>query len=224
MTLMQRRRALMGAKEENAPSYITNGLLLHLDAIDNAGTGVHDSAYFNWVNLANKNQIFQQSPSGSKIAFHDKFFDFNGANYFSFSSEYRKWSSMEIVYVADSSSTEAIFQSYSVSDSSTGPIGCISQKSNSILFGGGGALSVAKKTGIHTYACDGTNVYVDGVKMSASNVTITFSGNPSSWIVGTWRSLSYKCTGKIYALRGYSRKLTADEFANNAMVDALRFA
>ena len=207
-----RRRALLGA----GPAYAA-GLALHLDGIDNAGTGAHDSSYKNWVDAAG-GRTFTQKPSGSEIAFAANHFPFNGANCFYTSLGGKTdWGTIEIVFENDgNSATQMIFKS-----SSTTYFATVSEKSGAIAFATGGSKSVTRRAGVHTYACNGTDVFVDGVKKTAANVSISWS--KGGWGIGAYESNSYFCTGKLYAVRGYDRVLTDAEIANNAAVDAARF-
>lgn len=220
--LMKRRRALMGMQKKGKTDYVTDGLALHLDAIDNEGTGVHNPTYYDWVDKAG-GRVFTQNPSANPIAFADNYFPADGSNYFTYAAAYTNWKTMEIVVQKSGSATMAIFATNS---SGSNLFGAISYKSNAILFSDGGSRSVPYKSGVHTYTCDGTNVYVDGVKASSADVTVSWTGVPSQgeWDICTWAKHSYKFSGKLYAVRCYNRKLSEEEIANNAAVDAARFA
>lgn len=211
-----RRRTMITAEsgiDPNTP--YTTGLGLHLDAIDNTGGSGHDSTYYNWRDIVSGIE-FVQSPSPYK-EFNSNNFKFDNSHYFKANNQTKKsWGTLEIV-INGYSGTQVVFQTAGSGQA----LGIASTKNNAVLFGAGGTKSVAYQDGIHTYTCDGTNVYVDGIKKSSAGVTASWSQD--GWVIGTWNPLSYKYTGYVYAVRGYDRVLTEEEIAFNASIDKARF-
>ncbi len=197
------------------PVYIT-GSGVNLNAIYNKGTE-HDADYKNWMDFEDNTRIFTQLPSGGELSFQSDHFPFNGSNYFVRTASAKTWGTMEVV-VPKSTATAMIFQT----SASTG-FGCIATKSNAIVFGAGGTLSVAMQDGVHTYACDGTKVYVDGVEATSANVTISWTAQ-DNWRIGCYANqTTYKYSNKLYAVRCYDAVLTAADILNNATVDKRNF-
>lgn len=215
-----RRRMIMLQQTGISPNTpYTSGLALHLDAIDNTGGNGHDATYMDWKDKTSNAYEFIQYPTDSKKAFNNNYFDFDNSHYFMLTGSTRSWKTVEIVLSDVSGGTTCVFQTAATGQN---PIGTVSTKSNAVLFHAGGAKSVAKQDGIHTYACDGTNVYVDGVVQSPANVTISLSGL-TNWRVGGYASGSYKAVCNVHAIRCYDKVLTADEIAFNASIDRVRF-
>lgn len=217
--LMRRRRALMAAKKKTPAEYVTDGLGLHLDAIDNDGTA-HDASFYNWVDKI-KGTVFTQYPTVTEKPFNTNYFNFDGTQYFVLHNNDKAWSTIEIVADFYGTKTELVFKT---APTNTSPIGVVSKKSGAICFKGGGSLSAAMQQGRHTYCCDGTSVYIDGVKAQSAGVSSTWSA-AGVWTIGYYMpGASYEMTGNLYAIRCYEKVLSEAEIANNAAVDAARFS
>lgn len=193
------------------PTYITDGLIFHLDGIDR---GTSDSN--KWVDLVgNKEFTLYNCTIG------DNYVQFNGTNSYGIYNE--AWANpdvtIEIVAIAQSSSLgfayaerEAMF-------------GALTSTYFYFRYSEGGYKGGVAASGICNSANSSAAV-INGVDRSSSLVASNYGGNSTSGYVCIGKRDAFTPNyfkGKIFAIREYNRKLSASEMIENQRVDNVRF-
>ena len=226
----------------------TEDMLMHLDAIDNAGVGVHETSPDTWVNLAGGGIALTKTGSA---AFGKDAWNPDGASYFSGASDAVKAAltgsgaafTLELVISHASSQNQYENWVFLGSSSSRGlTVDLRSNNSQNPLVQGvqyrtaswNSAASVAKGTKTswdkRTYiavVCSGTRAtaYCDGnVRLH----TLTGSATPESNLLCVGASTAAGANpltsgAKVCSVRMTNRVLTEDERMRNFFVDGLRF-
>lgn len=235
MSLLRRR--MMAKKEENRPGYVTYGLTLLLDGIQNTRSG-HSSTTTSWEDLSGYNRDFEMvgelSNDGSGYLFNN-----NRNNYFVRANDNLLSSrTFEIVFeFYDSSDTQCVISSNSYGDRNIQIYGnarfsfTASVATPRVTDATPFRLTKKTLTIVKTSADDyGRNceTYYDAIKQvnGSSEYSVTrytydillgATNNPASQDV--YRPLN----GKIYCVRAYDRELTQREIEQNQLIDRTRF-
>lgn len=198
--------------------YVQDGLIAHWDAIDNAGTGTHDSGATTWKNLvaggmdltldtavwADGNAL--RNTTG-RAAHGSAVLDYSASE---FVIEHEDTSTTESNYVfANGGSKYCILTSGYVQFTNT-------WKMTAFTYKTGGFHSLSWST-------DDRN-YLDGVEQRNISHPYGFGANALKYIyMGDNGGGERIFKGKYHAIRLYSRALTPDEANRNAVVDRIRF-
>lgn len=226
------RRALMTGEADLFPQYVQDGLAFCLDGIKNTPNG-HDPNSPYWVDLAKPTEGYLYNAS-AVIA--GKYCIPNGAFYRQVISD---GSSANIFSVGDSQTVEFVIDVVDNNNERQWLVGraANAQGNSTIYFYNGeprivfgtrtsNARQVSVQSGIHTYASPSftaDTVYVDGVGVVPVLSAYSASASSRSTIFYYRSGNASPNVSKIYAIRIYSRSLTADELAQNARIDRLRF-
>ena len=213
-----------------APLYVTDGLIMWLDGEKNSANGAHNSSISTWVDQSG-NEWDWTAGSGVVVGTNYMDFDMDASSQFTRDKSAglpQNVAFVEIVIAADKTSItnyEALLTGFGNSYQ-----GNVTRHYNDLIFhmhsGSGGSTTypMTVDTNIHYYNSLG---YIDGVL--SQNV----STGGDDWqytyprVAGYGGSAGnqrqYPFDGKIYAIRLYSRVLTASEIAANYATDVTRF-
>ncbi len=210
-------------------SYVQNGLIAHWDGIENNGTaGGHVADAAQWKDL-----VADRAFALNSVTVNADRMTFAGAttSYGTLSADdttatfgLAKGGTLEIVYASSSTANQVLLQSSSASGiafgcwSGTTLIIC-NASSKTVAFSSGTATN---SVSVLYAAAKSSSAYVNGAAatMGANN---SFSGASTTTVLGKRTSNSAAFSGSIYAIRLYSRQLTAEEAALNAAIDHYRF-
>lgn len=223
--LLLQRRIMM--KDVNLPAnYITDGLELWLDGINKGGTERH------WIDRIS-GADFIGNPSVAPTALIDCW-EFNGSQNFydnTYLSPLFTSGTIEIVFSVSSLATAQAL--YTPKQSSSSRLAFYINESSRIFISSGNTTSrrtystnITANT-IVSVSASTDRGYVNGSALtSAANSYI--AGTTSYNYIGKRRSQGSSSgnnffTGKIYSIRLYSKKLSAEEVAHNYEVDRKRF-
>ena len=200
---------------KTSPSYVKDGLILHLDGIDYGGDPTK------WIDLVNNEEFIVR---GNVV---------RGENCFVFSQQSNKDgifsaksflpTTIEVVFNPKVSTLVYLFGSSSYHKNVTTTI-------NSLQFGGGAGNTTrcdCSINQIHSASSDYANsIWLDGSLitnyLSAYAAYASLSGDYKTGI-GASSYTNRLFVGDIYAVRIYDRRLTAEEIAQNFAVDKKRF-
>ena len=225
--------------------YVTDGLVLHYDAIDNAGTGVHSGSPTVWKDLSGNGHDLTLPTSGLTVGADEMTFDravgeVSNVECLAEDSDTTDFT-LEVVFAASGSFDGALNSARSVaanprislylrSVGSTGLVGGYYYNGGKRYFAGAPTRCCEWNNTqfirrFHTYSlrtkAGGGSVAVDGsdyAKLQDSFYNDAATAT-SQFTVG--------CSKEIYRIKSvrlYNRQLTAAEAAMNAAVDEARFA
>lgn len=197
-----------GSPPPPQPTYITDGLVLHLDAIDRGTTDTDK-----WIDLVD-NKIFTLY----NCVIGDNYVQFNG------SSSYGSWSSswyysdatIEVVAIV-------VGTGFAYCERNGGMMARITPGAQFVF-----RYDTASGRIIKSGVCNSANssaAVVDGVDRTSSITSADYLGNNQNVVtIGKRESKTAGFfNGKIYSIREYSRKLTKAEMLQNQKVDNIRF-
>ena len=238
--LIAARNAIAGGKKISAKSYIQDGLIAMWDGIENAGWGVHDPNATVWRDLTGNGRDWTLISAGS---FRDDCFYCNG------NAAAAQQPILPLAYtiecLSQTISGRWIFVGNSKGNAGANP-GCVQGFCNSadLTFVQTGftyptattisyprvnvrekhLLSVAYQY-YNEYSLIPKDNYVDGSLVDSFTDFRNYWVNPGMSLLGynNGGSASWLWTGSIYALRLYSRALTAEEIRHNYEIDRKRF-
>ena len=216
-----------------AADYVQDGLVLMLDAIENAGWGQHDPNAIVWKDLVGNKDFTLAS---------DAFF--NNTSLFSPTSPYASYSGTIFSSDWDGVQIETAFQ-FAFNDTSTFPnifgsqsdrygfffhrqysiwtikwygdqYSRVSSSSNSKWFSCGG-LSF----GFSNASIEGT-LTIDGI-YSWTGGNYVLANATETWVIGGNSNQIRYLNGKVHCIRVYSRQLSPQEIQYNYLVDKERF-
>ena len=211
--------------------YVQDGLVAHWDGVENAGAGApHDASASTWKDLVGGKEF---SLTGVTVNADRMTFAGTQSSYGTLSEadttatfELAKTGTVEIVYAASSTAQQVLLQSSTASGIAFGTY------NNAYLFVCNvNAPIVTFKSGTATNSVSVR--YASGKPQSAAAngapATVSsenyWGGADNKTIIGTRTSKANSpFTGSIYAIRLYSRQLTAEEVAANHALDRLRLA
>ena len=223
--------------------YVTDGLVAYWDGIDNTGGSGHDGTVSKWTDLVNGYELTFRETTHTTWGTDAVVLDGNNGeglycdNFWTTSEN----ATIEVVLVSTSTSTQVVASF----DRDTTPISgsyydarrCIMYNDGTVGFVGKSGNTyddgvtaitdirkmVAKYTGFTV-----NNAYVNGSEVSLSTKTHSFQFVGDAQIrVGVEKltnSSNYPVTGKIHAIRVYSKHLSAEELAKNLSYDNTRFS
>ena len=229
MRAVERRRG-MGAheKEPFVIPYITDGLILYLDGIEQGDTANV------WTDLINGLQYVKNSSTG--ITFNDNNVAFGSSNnqcLYNSRAEFVNASAgtIEACYRdVPTSGTKTLFYSVGIGSSGYGGQGISFQfvGGNRVAFSAGNAVTRPKNgawtagaTG--TYSISAARIYQNGVSKSFTTSTDYPSRINAVSVIGGNGSYQQTLGGKIHCIRIYNRQLTEEEVLFNQRIDNMRF-
>ena len=224
-----------GVLAYDADCYVPNGLLLHLDAIRNAGlTAEHSMDATTWANLGSAGGAATHvvKVSGNVSAWGDKAYVFTGGSYFKTPSiTLGHQATVQIGYDVIPTVQDKTWPTYfGVLDDS---FQLFTNPNSAELIFKQNQVGADPRPAIHVW--DGTfaTAYVDGsgAALGDSHVAppITFHstansiGSKSYYFGGSEHWQNRELTGKGYSLRIYDRILTTEEVVRNRELDNQRF-
>ena len=230
-----------------AADYEQSGLVAHWDAIDNAGTGVHDPGATKWKNLVDENDMTIAPNRGSEwrrgCAFHMDTVAEGLASAYSAGAVYgvktieiactqEKRRGRFLLYGGDRSRF-VMFAYATNSVALAAPEAMIQFDGSNNVTNSPTKYAVVRSgepmTLVATY--DGANavsgIYCDGAEKVDGTVASTWNASQTIVMLGS-RSTSEPqanvgWAGEVYAIRLYNRALTAEEIARNHEIDEARF-
>ena len=224
-----------GVLAYDADCYVPNGLLVHLDAIRNAGlTEEHSMDATTWANLGSLGgeATHGVKVSGNVSGWGEKAYVFTGGSYFKTPSvTLGHQATVQIAYDMIPTVQNKTWPTY-FGEIDDGFQLYTSPNSAELIFK---QSQVAADPRPAIQVWDGTfaTAYVDGsgaaVGDSSIAPPITFHGSANSigskayYFGGSQHSQARELTGKGYSLRVYDRILTTEEIARNRELDNLRF-
>ena len=219
--------------------YVTDGLVIYWDAIDNVGTGTHDPNAATWKNLGTGGSTYDLTihhgvwSDGNSLSNGICKLAAYGSTYYTYTTGEFAIENYKNAYSGDSCRFVFADKDRGVIIESDRTM-FEREKPTMADFGFG----ASKPDGIHTLAYDHGNSlpYLDGNAATISvALTWSFAGtapyynvfflgaNPSKTPDFDGADYGRGFHGKYYAIRLYSRSLTAAEIARNQGVDAARF-
>ena len=224
--LINLRNAMMaGKRKPTAKDYVQNGLVAMWDGIENAGWGVHDASATTWKNLAG-NDYNLDVVNGA--TFGDDHIICNQTNkpVATSSQHIPSVNNVFVEFVFDKTTTAT----YAFALYTSLNYGIIAFKQNGVVFASNGGTSRSIDLGGNTFtgsiSFDYNTVkkYKNGQEVESGSYNESWGGIQDNIAVGgRLNSSSSVFRGKIYAIRIYSRALTAEEVARNYAIDKARF-
>lgn len=225
---------LLYKKKEISTEYITDGLILRLDAIDNTSQG-HDSSTTTWFDISGNNYNF--TINTQNLDWESDGYNINGETYMTCqTSNFNSPQNMTI---------EVVFTSQ---DTSTGDIGSIinnrdrnnynwmvNQYGEKMMFhtriqnNSSEILeSETRYSAVMRFDRSSGTIILNGFvnnQLEVVNDNANFSGNSNYLVIGanSEQGLYEIFYGKIHAIRIYNRPLTNDELTYNYNIDKARF-
>jgi len=240
-------------REGNSKDYVTDGLILHLDAIKNASGGTHSNSTTTWYDLsASANNVSLVNPSWS-----DTYLTFGGSTRGQTASNVNlnglSKFTIEVLFRTITNSTLGIILEHTSNYNTN--IGAFlldtvdGSPATKTLFGG---LRKNAQSGKHPYLTggydksisddlyvmqydDSTDVATTELEMYTNTIkeTLTFNPNNDATVATTLRTAilyigarsggSFPFTGSIRAIRIYNRKLSVAELYQNKITDFRRY-
>jgi len=199
-----------------AQDYVQDGLIAHWDGIENAGYGQHDAQATIWKNLVagGLDLTLQNGAQWVSCALqgNGKLVASNAATL--------DYQTIEIVFVNEKTGANAWLFSNGVSKYAV-------LASNRVQWNNNRGIRTFNfnTTGIHSLTwVNDKSAYIDGAATTYGDYSDTWGAGNSGVHLGARNSDSkYGFYGKYFAIRLYSRELTADEIASNQALDARRF-
>ena len=214
------------AKFVNAADYyVTDGLIACFDAIDNAGTGVHDSDFGYWVDLTTQGYDIQIAPYiGSQLwGWTDTSLMAKSVSSVPLFKNCFDYKTIEIA-AKYNGKYEALFWAGNGGGGKTVITGCTG---DSVQFNISGMLYPIGDTtylyGACVYSSSGNQVYIKSEPVEGSGSDSWGSTKAVSTGLGMGYGNGFRFTGEYYAIRLYDRELTAEEIAHNYRVDSIRY-
>ena len=228
--------------------YVTKGLTMQFDAIDNVGTGTHDATATVWKDLVSANAGAYDMTVTANGSWNDNALVANGSGAGASGAVPTGLTiqAMEGCYTLDSVNSGSNFAVYSSGIHTMIPntSGKLQDKLiwhvvllsgyRGVIFGGNydSFATGDDYLGTHTMCWIREDLagFQDGAELSSSDfsagygydsTTIKRGAKQTVGAMGSGNEL--KCPVKMHAIRFYDRKLTADEVAFNANVDQVRF-
>lgn len=222
-----------------APSYVSDGLIHHFDAINNTGNG-HDANAATWVDLVGtdyltpntlsavsweSNALVLSGNSGQQLLGND-------------SSTNASGKTIEVVFSTESSQTGVIVAPFYDGTNNTtknnaygkivlysdGTFGVMGKSGNTYPIGVNSISALHHICGSYSNASTVSAAYANGSSCSAGSTTHSLQRSASTMVVGASPDeMNYRFTGKIHSIRIYNRVLTAEEVASNYQIDLTRF-
>lgn len=223
--LINMRNAIFGGAKLSAKSYVQDGLVAMWDGIENAGWGVHDASASTWKDLVGSNDMTLNQENS---AVEDNALS-------SGSSKSQIWASFSPI------ASYATLEIVLMAASNAGPcvINPVKQNGWQIVI-----INGLIGTGINPSADNSKGVSISqevpmSLTIEKSSVSVTTAifknglEDVNAASLGSWYTvnggqvgndgINRSFLGKIYAIRLYSRALTAAEVAANYTVDKARF-
>ena len=235
--LWQPVSGMRSAADYTTSDYVSEGLSVYWDAIDNAGTGIHDPNAATWKNLGTGGSAYDLAihhgvwSDGNSLSNGICKLSAYGTNSYEYATGEFAIENYKEAWSEDDSAARFVF-----ADKDRGVI----LAPSFVEFESGRSTSgfKMKDSGSHTLAYDHENYrpYLDGFPVAATTSgTYTFQGtgsyyqkfflgaNPNKAAPFEGADYGRGFHGKYYAIRLYSRSLGVDELEWNSKVDAARF-
>lgn len=214
------------AKFVNAADYyVTDGLIACFDAIDNAGTGVHDNDFGYWADLTTQGYDIKIAPYiGSQLqGWKDTWLAARKVHSVPLFKNCFDYKTIEIA-AKYNGRYEALFWAGNGGGGKTvitGNSGTVQFSLSGMLYPIGNATDLY---GACVYSSSGAQVYMKGEPVAGSGSDSWGDSKADSTGLGMgYGRDAYKFTGEYYTIRLYDRELTAEEIAHNYRVDSIRY-
>ena len=230
----------------NVP-YVSDGLFAYWDAIDNQGTGTHDSSATSWIDLINEYEWVPNKSDGTQtwawsngnsLVFNPNKTGNNSvpANCFLCTRPGTGLRTLEVVFTpADLGCCVGEFTTdlTGITDTTVQIIGIAAADDTFIIQGTQNGYNATDITAIKsisgTYSSSYAPVkaYMNGTQVTTQGSSHSYKyHNNASMVLGSQNSTSgyyYAFKGTVHAIRFYSKELSAEEIAQNYAVDVQRF-
>lgn len=213
MTLLERRRAMMGQKTDPS-EYISDGLVLWMDGINK---GNIENA---WVDQIN-GHVFEgiNSPTfGDSYALLDS----TQQQYFrnnTFTPPQSDVGTIEVVYEVNSvNDTSPIFMS-----NVSGAIAFLVTDKHALISIMRNLYWTDFTEVKGSYSCISTRRLLNGVEMPSTGGDYLYVNNVAYNTIGTRLGRTYFVNGKVFCIRIYDRQLSLTEQLRNYKADKIRF-
>lgn len=232
MDLMARRFAMMsqksGGSEEGIPTgYVTNGLLLWLDAICNTRNG-HDANALYWEDLSVNHRDYAIGESG--LIFGQSVVSFTTVNHKGITTE-NAFTSEELKQIRDNLATIEIGVNFAGSGyqiilplgNQHGTISFYNNNNGEKNLNFNPPIkseSVSLLAGLHGY---NSELWVDGVKQESTDYNTTWTNVRLDLMFSYIVTGQYSFIGDIAYIRVYNRRLTDAELMQNWLRDKARY-
>lgn len=228
---MARRFAMMsqksGGSEEGIPTgYVTNGLLLWLDAICNTRNG-HDANALYWEDLSANHRDYAIGESG--LIFGQSVVSFTTVNHKAITTE-KAFTSAELQQIRDNLATIEIgvnltgsgYQIVLPLGNQHGTVSFYKNSDRRVLNFNPPikSESVSLLDGLHGY---NSELWVDGVKQESENYNTTWTHAVLNAIFSYNEAGQYSFVGDTAYIRVYNRRLTDAELMQNWLRDKARY-
>jgi hypothetical protein len=225
--------------------YVTDGLVLHYDAIDNAGAGVHSDSPTVWKDLSGNGHDLTLPTSGLTVGADEMAFDHavgevSNVECLAEDSDTTDFT-LEVVFAASEDFDGALNSARSVAANPRISLYLRAVGSSGLvggIYGNGGNRYFA---GAPTRCCEWNNTqfirrfHTYSLRTKASGGSVAVDGSDYATLQSSFYSDAASSTGsftvgcgtefyRIKSVRLYNRHLTAAEAARNAAVDEARFA
>lgn len=213
MTLLERRRAMMGPKTDPS-EYISDGLVLWMDGINK---GNIENA---WVDQIS-GHVFEgiNNPTfGDNCVLFDK----TKQQYFrnnSFIPPQSIVGTIEVVYeITNVNATSPFFMS-----DKTGSIAFLATNNNAAISINRSLYFTAFRIAKGSYSCISTRRLLNGVEMPSTGGDYLYPNNAAYNTIGVRLGRTDFIDGKIFCIRIYDRQLSLTEQLRNYKADKIRF-
>lgn len=222
--------------------YVTDGLIAYWDGIDNTGNG-HDASATKWTDIVGGYELTMRETTHTTWDTNAVSFDGNTSQGLYCDSFWSRPTNatIEVVLAPSATGTQGV-ATFDRSDSaisgsnydarrfllySDNTVGFVGKSGNTYTNPLTALTNIRKLVAEYTdFTVDKGLINGQEVSLSGNTHSYTFSGSPQIRIgaqsFGSTGQAPY--TGKIYAMRVYNRKLTAEELAKNLAYDNDRFS
>lgn len=217
--------------------YVQDGLLGHWDAIDNQGYAAHSDSATTWVDVVSGRSfaLYGATVNANSIAFAG---NSNSCGLLSADDSAATFAkaangTVELVFSTESTANWVALQSASSGCAAFGRYSgnFIQSNSSSAMLPGSAVtlgtdqpntVAIRYTSGMVAVNTSG-ETYVNGESKTTLGSREYWSGAGAQTLIGKRGNGAMPFSGKIYAIRVYSRRLTAEEIAHNAELDRQRF-
>ena len=207
-----------------ADYYITDGLIAMFDALDNAGTGVHDSNFGYWADLTSNGYDIKIAPYiGSQlIGWTDNSLSAKSLHSIPLYKNCFDYKTIEIAARHDNK-----YQALFWAGNNGGGKAVIANKGKVQFNTGSSLYPINDETFLYgscVYSSPANNIYIKGELTVANGSDGWQSAKADATGLGMgYVNPTYNFTGEYYVIRLYDRELTAEEVAHNYLIDSIRY-
>lgn len=215
--LTRRRELILSSSGGGGVEYVTDGLIMWLDGINNTSEG-HNPGSNIWEDLSGNGHHYTYASANTINNDHlqtngvgNTFIGFSADE----SSSIKSGKTIEIVIAPSSLSAEQFLFGLG-----NHPGTCFTKSGNICFSASSAKKSVKMLSGVHYY---NSSLWRDGVLQSNTNVNDSWGNVNNSLFRYAYGGWSYQFNGMVYAIRIYNRTLTDAELMQNWLMDKARF-